>query len=331
MPKGSLYPLTFLPILKDRVWGGRRLHELYRKQLPPAIPVGESWEISDRLGDISIVANGAFAGKDLHWLIEHLGEDLLNGAKLQDGRFPLLIKILDASDKLSLQVHPPASKAQLLGGEPKTELWYIAEAQPGAELYVGLRHGCTREQFTQKLADGSVADCFHRLSVKTGDAMFLPSGRVHALGAGMVIFEIQQNSDTTYRVFDWLRAGLDGKPRELHVNQSLESIDFLDFEPAPLRPTGLRGSKAVRSLLRDQLFSVDLAVLRATEALPLSSGIMRIVGVVRGELVVRYASGNLNLSAGQFCLIPARLVEVSLEGVGEQTECLCVRAGNGGL
>ena len=127
--------------------------------------------------------------------------------------------------------------------------------------------------------------------------MFLPSGRVHALGAGMVIFEIQQNSDTTYRVFDWNRAGLDGKPRELHVNQSLESIDFFDFEPAPLRPTELSGSKTVRSLLRDELFSVDLAVLHTAEALPLPSGIMRIIGVVRGELVVRYASGNLSLSA----------------------------------
>src|SRR5206468_6980549 len=185
MPKGSLYPLTFLPILKDRVWGGRRLHELYRKQLPPAIPIGESWEISDRPGDISVVANGAFAGKDLHWLMENLGADLFNRAKLQDGRFPLLIKILDASDKLSLEVHPPESKARHLGGEPKTELWYIADARPGAELYVGLRHGCTREQFTEKLKDGSVADCFHRLSVKAGDAMFLPSGRVHALGAGI--------------------------------------------------------------------------------------------------------------------------------------------------
>jgi mannose-6-phosphate isomerase len=331
MPTGSLYPLTFLPILKDRVWGGRRLHELYRKQLPPAIPVGESWEISDRVGNISVVANGAFAGKDLHWLIEHLGADLLNGAKLQHGRFPLLIKILDATDKLSLQVHPPESKARLLGGEPKTELWYIAEARPGAELYVGLRHSCTRDQFTQKLKDGSVADCFHRLPVKTGDAMFLPSGRVHALGAGMVIFEIQQNSDTTYRVFDWNRVGLDGKPRELHVKQSLESIDFSDFEPAPLRQIELPGSKTVRSLLRDELFSVDLAVLHSAEALSLPSGIMRIIGVVRGELGVRYASGNLTLSAGQFCLIPAGLGEVNLEAVGPQVECLCVRAGNGDL
>jgi mannose-6-phosphate isomerase len=331
MPIGSLYPLTFRPILKDRVWGGRRLNELYRKQLPPAIPIGESWEISDRAGDISVVTNGAFAGKDLHWLVENLGADLLNDAKLKDGRFPLLIKILDASDKLSLQVHPPESKAQLLGGEPKTELWYIAEARPDAELYVGLRQGCTREQFTEKLKDGSVADCFHRLPVRGGDAMFLPSGRVHALGAGMVIFEIQQNSDTTYRVFDWNRAGLDGKPRELHVNQSLESIDFSDFEPGPLRATELAGSKKVRSLLRDELFSVDVVVLHNAEAVPLSTGLMRIIGVVRGEVGVRYASGNLTLSAGQFCLIPAGLTKVSFEATGHETECLCVRTGNGDL
>lgn len=331
MPTGSLYPLTFRPILKDRVWGGRRLQELYRKQLPPGIPVGESWEISDREGDISVVANGGFAGKDLHWLVESLGADLLDGAKLQHGRFPLLIKILDASDKLSLQVHPPESKAPHLGGEPKTELWYIAEARPGAELYVGLRHGCTREQFTQKLKDGSVADCFHRLRVKAGDAMFLPSGRVHALGAGMVIFEIQQNSDTTYRVFDWNRTGMDGKPRDLHVNQSLESIDFFDFEPGPLSATELAVSKNVRSLLRDELFSVDLAVLQGAEALPFSSGLMRIIGVVRGELDVRYPSGNLTLSPGQFCLIPAGLTKVSLEATGQPAECLCVRAGKGDL
>ena len=161
--------------------------------------------------------------------------------------------------------------------------------------------------------------------------MFLPSGRVHALGAGMVIFEIQQNSDTTYPVSDWNRAGLDGKPRELHVNQSLESIDFSDFEPGPLRATELAGSKKVRSLLRDELFSVDVVVLHNAEAVPLSTGLMRIIGVVRGEVGVRYASGNLTLSAGQFCLIPAGLTKVSFEATGHETECLCVRTGNGDL
>ena len=173
-----LYPLTFQPILKERVWGDRKLEQVYHKQLPQGIPIGESWEISDRPGDISIVANGEFAGKDLHWLIERQSRDLLGSVQLHYGRFPLLIKILDARERLSLQVHPPPEIARELGGEPKTEMWYIADAAPGAELYVGLKRGATREEFERKIKAGSVADCIHRISVQAGDAMFLPSGRV---------------------------------------------------------------------------------------------------------------------------------------------------------
>src|SRR5262249_46204265 len=147
----------------------------------------------------------------------------------------------DAQEKLSLQVHPPAARAAELGGEPKTEMWYISHAEQGAELFVGLRRGGTRRQFEEKIANGTVAEGFHRLRVREGDAMLLPSGRVHALGAGVVLFEIQQNSDTTYRVFDWNRLGLDGKPRALHVAQSIASIDFDDFEPG-LIPGGFTRS-----------------------------------------------------------------------------------------
>src|SRR2546427_2716808 len=226
-----LYPLTFHPLLKERVWGGRKLAEIYHKPLPPGVPIGESWEISDRPGDVSIIANGPLAGKDLHWLVENHATELLGAAQTQQGRFPLLIKILDAEEKLSLQVHPPPAKAAELGGEPKTEMWYIADAAPGAELYVGLRRGMTRAEFERKIQAGTVAECFHRIPVKAGDVMFLPSGRVHAIGAGLVIFEIQQNSDTTYRVFDWNRRGVDRKPRQLHIPESLASINFQDFEP----------------------------------------------------------------------------------------------------
>src|SRR5438552_5645616 len=146
-----LYPLTFHPILKERVWGGRRLEDLYHKPLPPRVPIGESWEISDRPGDVSVIANGPLAGKDLNWLMQNHQRELLGPAKPQNGRFPLLIKILDAQDVLSLQVHPPAHKAAVLGGEPKTEIWYIADAAPGAELYVGLKRGITREEFEKQI------------------------------------------------------------------------------------------------------------------------------------------------------------------------------------
>ena len=191
------YPLTFRPIFKERIWGGRNLERLYRKPLPPAVPIGESWEITDRPEGVSEITHGPLAGRDLRWLMENHAAELLGRTDpIAAGRFPLLVKILDAQDVLSLQVHPPAALAASLGGEPKTEVWYFAETTPTAEIFVGLKRGVTREEFERRLGDGSVAQCFHRHAVKAGDAMFLPSGRVHALGAGSVIFEIQQNSDT---------------------------------------------------------------------------------------------------------------------------------------
>jgi mannose-6-phosphate isomerase len=300
-----LYPLVFRPILKERVWGGRRLEELYGKELPPSVRVGESWEISDRPGDVSVIANGPLAGKDLHWLMRECPDALLGRPAPAQGRFPLLIKILDAREKLSLQVHPPAAKAAGLGGEPKTELWYVAEAAPGAELFVGLKRGCTREDFARKIQAGTVADCFHRLPVRAGDAMFLPSGRVHAIGGGLVIFEIQQNSDTTYRVFDWNRRGLDGKPRDLHIRESLETIDFEDFEPSLLQPERRTVNPRVESLVRDRLFTIENAVLARGEALPLVPGRMQILGVVSGVIAVAGAGETVSVAGGRFCLVPA--------------------------
>jgi len=309
-----LYPLTFNPIFKDRVWGGRRLEQLYHKPLPPGVPIGESWEISDRPGDVSVIANGPLAGKDLHWVLENHTRELLGKRVPHAGRFPLLIKILDAQEKLSLQVHPPASKAAALGGEPKTEMWYIADAQPGADLYVGLRRGATREEFEARLKSGTVADCFHRLEVKAGDTMFLPSGRVHAIGSGLVIFEIQQNSDTTYRVFDWNRVGLDGKPRELHIPQSLESIDFQDFEPALVSSLcSGNGPEKVRPLVADPLFNVSASTLAAGATAGTAAGNMLIIGLLKGRLTVQHPTQPVTLQPGDFCLLPASIDAVTLK------------------
>jgi len=308
-----LYPLTFQPIFKQRVWGGRELERLYHKPLPPGVPIGESWEITDRPGDVSVITNGPLAGKDLRWLMENHAADLLGDAEPQSGRFPLLIKILDAQDKLSLQVHPPAVRAAGLGGEPKTEMWYIAEAALGAELYVGLKRGVSRPEFERKIKAGTVAECFHRVPVRAADAMFLPSGRVHALGAGLVIFEIQQNSDTTYRVFDWNRLGLDGKPRELHVPQSLASIDFNDFEPSLLPSAFIRqGAQRVRPLVSDPLFTVEAHQADPAVTAPLRPNKMQIVALLAGRVHVLSGQENLILTPGQFCLVPASLAQVVL-------------------
>ena len=195
-----LYPLTFRPIYQERIWGGRNLERLFGKELPPTQLIGESWEISDRPGAVSLIANGSLAGKSLRWLMEHRAEEL-TGTAQADARFPLLIKLLDASQTLSLQVHPPAAIAAELGGEPKAEMWYVAEARPGAELFAGLKHGVTRQEFERRLAEGHVADCLHRVPVRAGDAMFLPSGRVHAIGSG-IVHRDSAEFDTTYRVFD---------------------------------------------------------------------------------------------------------------------------------
>lgn len=309
----TLYPLTFKPIFKERVWGGRNIERLYGKKLPGTAPIGESWEITDRPGDVSVIANGPLAGKDLRWLMENHATDLLGAKAAKTKHFPLLIKILDAQDKLSLQVHPPAAKAAAMRGEPKTEMWYVAEATPEGDLFVGLKRGVTRKEFEKKIGDGSVADCFHRIPVKKGDVMFLPSGRVHALGAGNVIFEIQQNSDTTYRVFDWNRVGLDGKPRELHVAQSLESIDFNDFEPRLISSVYSKNpAMKVRVLVDDPLFRVDACMVKRDGRFHLTGDGLQIIGLLKGEMEIKHGETLLELKAGEFAMLPASLGRVTI-------------------
>ena len=226
--------LEFTPLYKERVWGGRGLEAKLGRTLPDGQVIGESWEIVDRPDEQSVVASGALVGKTIRELLESSAVDILGPGSDPAKPFPILVKWLDCQDRLSLQVHPPAEIAPSLGGEPKTESWYVADANAGAALIVGLKKGVTREQFEAALAENKAEDCVHRFPVKAGDSILVESGRMHAIDAGNLILEIQQNSDTTYRVYDWGRVGLDGSPRQLHIEESLKSIDFNDFEPAPL-------------------------------------------------------------------------------------------------
>ena len=272
--------LRFLPLYQERVWGGRALETALGRTLPSGDLIGESWEIVDRDEAQSFVDGGAHSGQSLRSLLAKHPADIM-GPRWTPGRpFPILVKWLDCRERLSLQVHPPASIAPELGGEPKTENWYIAQTAPGAELIVGLKRGVTREQFERAIADKSVEQCVHRFRVAAGDSILVHSGQVHAIDAGNLILEIQQNSDTTYRVYDWGRVGLDGLPRQLHIEQSLRSIDWTDFEPSPVRAAPTSGVIA-----DSEEFCIRRIVLGAGERIHLRSGEQpRIMSVVSGSV-----------------------------------------------
>lgn len=290
----SAAPIIFQPLYKTRVWGGRVLESRYHRTLPDDQPYGEAWELVDREDDQSVVKSGAFEGKTLHDLwTQH--RDEVFGSNLPDcERFPILIKILDCQDDLSIQVHPPADLAPSLDGEPKTEMWYLAGAEERASLYIGFKDGVTREQFEKSIHEGTVADYVHRIVPKEGESIFIPSGRLHAIGGGNLIFEIQQNSDTTYRVFDWNRVGLDGQPRDLHIAESLASIDFDDFEPAMDIPDG--NTLASCAYFRTDEFQLADGAAIANP----SSEAFSVIAVVSGEVV----SSQGTHPAGDFLLLP---------------------------
>jgi mannose-6-phosphate isomerase len=303
-------PLSFDPIFKERIWGGRKLAELFGKKLPSNKPIGESWEIVDRPEAQSVVSNGSLAGKTLHELWSQHRIDIF-GPVPDAPRFPLLIKLLDAQEKLSLQVHPPGRIAIKLRGEPKTECWYVAAADAGAELLVGFKESINREQFEKSVRVGSAADHVHTIRVQQGDAMFLPAGRFHAVGAGNVLVEIQQNSDTTYRVFDWNRVDQStGKPRQLHVDQALESIDFSDVAPKLTEPKG-------ELLVKDELFELQKWNLDSPrEVTP--PGQFAIVCCLTGSL----SCADVDLHPGEFFLAPASLQDRQLQPRADGTTIL---------
>src|SRR5437763_15128885 len=308
---GCNLPLHFEPIFQERIWGGRNLAALFGKRLPPNKRVGESWEIVDRPEAQSIVRDGPLSGRSLHDLWVNFREEIFGRAAAAP-RFPLLIKLLDAQEKLSLQVHPPPEIAESLGGEAKTEFWYIAATKPKAEIFVGLRKSMTRDQFQDALHSGAVTDCIHAIPIENGAAMLLPSGRFHAIGAGNVLVEVQQNSDTTYRLFDWNRVDDQGKPRQLHVDQAFQCIDFNDVAPELITPMG-------ELLLRHELFEVqkwNLDSARDIASPEQFAIVLCLTGVMRCAVV--------DFTPGDFFLVPASLQDRSIHPRSEGTSLLRV-------
>ncbi|HFC11999.1 MAG TPA: mannose-6-phosphate isomerase, partial [Anaerolineae bacterium] len=232
-----IYPLTFSPVLKDYIWGGRNLETLFGRSLPPDIDIAESWEIAAHKDGQSVVLDGALAGLTLGEVHERLGLDLIgrrNAWAQERGKFPLLIKLLDANRPLSVQVHPNDAYALAHEGNElgKTEMWVILSASADAAVIYGVTAGTTPENFAQAIADGKLEPHLHYLPVAAGDFIDVPAGTLHAIMGGIVLAEIQQNSNTTYRVYDWNRLGKDGQPRPLHIAQALETINFELVEPA---------------------------------------------------------------------------------------------------
>lgn len=324
--KDELHPLIFEPVYKEVMWGGRKFSSILKRELPETSePIGESWEICDRPEVESVVSNGALAGAGIRELMEHYGEDFV-GRHFRGGRFPLLVKLIDAGKRLSLQVHPDEAACARIGGgaQPKTEMWYIIQADRGAKIIAGLKGSATRRQFMDSLRSPDVEKLLQVFDSSPGDAYFISSGRIHAIGAGNLLLEIQQNSDTTYRVSDWGRLDSDGKPRELHIEKALESIDFMDRTVC--RITGASDlaehNRKFPIINKCPFFRVDeLKLVEDWRDNTNSTGSFHLITAVNKPVKVGRDGLSVDLPTGSTCLIPACFgsYSVSVEAGGQSS------------
>jgi mannose-6-phosphate isomerase len=308
----QVYPLKFQPIYKERIWGGTLLREVFGKETPKSRRIGESWELADLPqaphsgAGKSIIANGELAGQTLESVIRKYPKEItgLEGLSLP---FPLLIKFLDCGDVLSVQVHPDEATCKRLGrGNFKAECWYIVKAKPGAIIYKGLKEGVTSEQFSRAIKEGTVEQTLRKIEVRAGQCYYLPAGIPHALGAGLLVAEIETPSDTTFRIFDWNRVDESGKPRPLHINEALESIHF--DQPGDELAVTTTGR-----LVDCEFFKVDKGHQMRNSKVPLSAGStsspqagqMKTLIFLSGSGTIADAGNIVEFNPGQTLLIPA--------------------------
>jgi mannose-6-phosphate isomerase len=305
------------------VWGGRRLAEVLGKPLPTAGPYGESWEVSDHPLHRSVVATGPAAGRSLHELMEQERPMLLGPAAGAHATFPWLVKFLDAWDWLSVQVHPDADAVRRLwpGEGSKTEAWFVLDAAPGSRIYAGLLPGTDAARLRAALAAGTVADCLHQFEPRPGDCVFLPAGTVHAVGGGVLMAEVQQTSDATFRLFDWNRRDAQGRSRTLHVEEALACIDWTRGPVQPVRGPGSAGP-----LVQCPYFSLEYAEGSRPFACG-GAGRLQALIVLQGSGRLRTAAGEEALAVGQVWMLPAALAEARCEPDGTLAALRCTLPG----
>jgi mannose-6-phosphate isomerase len=311
----SLPPLRFRPILREYLWGGRRLGSDLGKPVGDAPHYAESWEVVDHRDDQSIVVNGPLAGTSLHQLVEQRAAEIFGHDRARK-QFPLLLKFLDCQKTLSVQVHPNDAQAAKLDPPDlgKTEAWVVLAAEPGSKIYAGLKPGVDRQTLERELARGTCEVCLHEFEPRVGDCVLIEAGTVHALGAGLLIAEIQQASDTTYRLYDWNRIDRDGKPRQLHIQQALAVIDFARG-PVDAVATKSQQNEPIERLVACDKFVLDRWQLDATQSLAHDNR-FHILTVVEGSAAISSSGNRFTLPRGGTTLIPAttRPVEVKAQG-----------------
>lgn len=315
----DLYPLTFHPIYRDYLWGGSRIAQRFGRTDAPA-RCAEAWEVAAHPDGNSVVEEGPLAGRDLADLCRSFGAALC-GSLNESDRFPLLIKLIDAKERLSVQVHPDDENAARYGGEAKTEMWYILDADPDSVLYAGLQPNVGPRIFHDALVDKQVPPLLRSVPATPGRALYMPGGTVHAIGEGCLILEVQQNSNTTYRVYDWDRVGADGKPRELHVLKAMEVIDWRApslglLAPVPdKRPAGANPRSRI---VRSDFFRMDALRLESPETVALDGTTFQALFVAEGSVRVEWGEGRaIRLACGRSCLVPAALPAYALTPEGD--------------
>ena len=312
------YPMKLIAPLKDYLWGGTRLRDEYGKDTQ-LTKVAESWELACHKDGMSVIANGAAAGQTLaDWLAE-AGAGALGTKAAKFPYFPLLIKLIDAHDNLSVQVHPDDEYALRVEGEyGKTEMWYIVDAASGAELLYGFQHEITKEEFRRRIEDNRLLDVVRRVPVKKGDVFFIPAGTLHAIGKGILICEIQQNSNTTYRVYDYGRIGTDGRPRDLHIEKALEVTHLAPVtqHAASAPPIDIIAGAEVRLLAACDFFTVYHLAVKGTCALYAGADSFQCLTVLDGSLTLHSNREELCVQRGASVFLPAGLGHYELSGDG---------------